>query len=181
MFFRLIFLSATLFLLVFLCQGVSVSAQQVSQKQKDSLLNNWQDIPGTTIRMIPPAYFMPFVKEGKYGFLHEGTAASVSAQEVPGAPYVMVVQALTKDYIEKQGMKFISREEVRTKAGIEAVIIAVSFKVKSKDGKQDVDYERLMLFTGDHARTIWVQGNYPVVVKKVLYLVIRESLLSVQF
>ncbi len=181
MFIRKTTLPLFLLLLAFFCLNIEAAAQQVSQKQKDSLLNNWQDIPGTSIRMIPPAYFMPFVKEGKYGFLHEGTAASVSAQEVPGAPYVMVVQALTKDYIEKQGMKFISREEVRTKAGKDAVIIAVSFKVKSKDGKQDVDYERLMLFTGDHARTIWVQGNYPVVVKKVLYLVIRESLLSVQF
>lgn len=181
MFIRKTTLPLFLLLLAFFCLNIEAGAQQVSQKQKDSLLNNWQDIPGTSIRMIPPAYFMPFVKEGKYGFLHEGTAASVSAQEVPGAPYVMVVQALTKDYIEKQGMKFISREEVRTKAGKDAVIIAVSFKVKSKDGKQDVDYERLMLFTGDHARTIWVQGNYPVVVKKVLYLVIRESLLSVQF
>lgn len=159
----------------------AASMGQVTQAQKDSLLNNWQDIPGTSIRMIPPAYFKPFIKDGKYGFMHEGTGASVAATEVKGTPYVMVVQALTKDYLEKQGMRYISREEVKTKAGKDGVIISVGFTVKSVDGKQNVDYERLMLFTGDYSKTVWVQGNYPVLVKKVLYLVIRESLLSVEF
>ena len=156
-------------------------AQNLNQHQKDSLLNNWQDIPGTDIRLIPPAYFKPFVKGGNYGFMHEGAAASISAKEVKGTPYVMVVQALTKEYIEKQGMKYIGREEVKTKSGKDGVLIAVSFKVKSTDGKQEIDYERLMLFTGDYSKTVWVQGNYPAMVKKVLYLVIRESLLSVEF
>jgi hypothetical protein len=156
-------------------------AQKVTQQQKDSLLNNWQDIPGTDIRIIPPAYFKPFIKDGKYGFMHEGAAASISIQEVKGTPYVMVIQALSKEYIESQGMKYISREEVKTKEGKDGVIIAVGFKLKSTDGKQDVGYERLMLFTGDYSKTVWVQANYPVVVKKVLYLVMRESLLTVSF
>ncbi len=167
-------------LATFLCT-VNVSAQQPTQHQKDSLLNNWQDIPGTNIKIIPPAYFKPFIKDGKYGFMHEGAGASVAVTEVKGTPYVMVVQTLTKEYIEKQGMKYIAREDVKTKSGKEGVIISVGFNVKSTDGKKDVPYERLMLFTGDYARTVWVQGNYPVVAKNVLYLVIRESLLSVQF
>jgi hypothetical protein len=169
----------TCFAIVF-GQSVCVG-QKVSQQQKDSLLNNWQEIPGTDIKIIPPAYFKPFIKDGKYGFMHEGAAASISIQEVKGSPYVMVVQSLTKDYIESQGMKYISREDVKTKQGKDGVIIAVGFTVKSTDGKQNIDYERLMLFTGDYSKTVWVQGNYPVLVKKVLYLVIRESLLSVQF
>jgi hypothetical protein len=155
--------------------------QQISQHQKDSLLNNWQDIPGTDIKIIPPAYFKPFIKDGKYGFKHDGAAASIAVLEVKGTPYVMVTQALTKDYIEKQGMKYIAKEEVKTNSGKDGVIISVGFTVKSTDGTKDVPYERLMLFTGDYARTVWVQGNYPVVAKNVLYLVIRESLLSVQF
>lgn len=173
-----------IFLLFFFLLFASIGNDangQVTKAQKDSLLNNWQNIPGTDIRIIPPAYFKPFVKEGKYGFMHEGAGASVAVLEVKGTPYVMVTQALTKDYIEKQGMRYISREEVKTKAGKDGVIIAVGFKVKSTDGKQDVEYERLMLFTGDYSRTVWVQGNYPVVAKRVLYLVIRESLMSVEF
>ena len=173
-------------LLLFLCLcsfigNTCIFAQKVTQQQKDSLLNNWQQVPGTDIKIIPPAYFKPFVKDGKFGFMHEGAAASISIQEVKGTPYVFVTQALTKDYIEKQGMKYISREDVKTKQGKDGVIIAVGFTVKSTDGKENVDYERLMLFTGDYSRTVWVQGNYPVIVKKVLYLVIRESLLSVTF
>lgn len=170
-----------LFFLVLTILHPPAFGQHITQTQKDSLLNNWQDIPGTDIRIIPPAYFKPFIKEGKYGFMHEGAGASIAVMEVKGTPWVMVTQALTKDYIEKQGMHYISREEVKTKAGNDGVIISVGFKVKSTDGKQDVEYERLMLFTGDYSRTIWVQGNYPVVAKKVLYLVVRESLLSVQF
>jgi hypothetical protein len=156
-------------------------AQKITQQKKDSLLNNWQDIPGTGIKIIPPAYFKPFYKDGKYGFMHEGAAASISVQEVRNSAYVMVVQGMTKEYIESQGMKYIAREDVKTKQGKDGTIISVGFKVKSTDGKQEVDYERLMLFTGDYNKTIWVQANYPVVAKKVLYLVMRESLLSVSF
>jgi hypothetical protein len=167
--------------LAMICGSQTALGQQPTQRQKDSLLNNWQQIPGTDIKIIPPAYFKPFIKDGKYGFMHEGAAASIAVLEVKGTPWVMVTQALTKEYIEKQGMKYIAREEVKTKAGKDGVIISVGFTVKSTDGKQDIPYERLMLFTGDYARTVWVQGNYPVVAKNVLYLVIRESLLSVQF
>lgn len=167
--------------LMFFVTQTMVFAQKVSQQQKDSLLNNWQEVPGTNLKIIPPAYFKPFIKEGKYGFMHEGAAASISVQEVTGSPYTMVIQVLTKEYIESQGLHYISREEVKTKQGKDGVIIAVSFTVKSTDGKQDVEYERLMLFTGDYSRTVWVQGNYPVLVKNVLYLVIRESILSIQF
>ena len=169
------------FCLLFVFSVSQGFAQNITQHQKDSLLNNWQDIPGTSVKIIPPAYFKPFIKDGKYGFMHEGAGASVAVLEVKGTPWVMVVQALTKEYIEKQGMKYIAREDVKTKDGKDATIISVSFKVKSTDGKQDVDYERLMLFTGDYSKTIWVQGNYPLVAKNVLYLVIRESLMSVRF
>jgi hypothetical protein len=156
-------------------------AQNLTQHQKDSLLNNVQSIPGTTIQIIPPAYFEPFQSDGKYGFMHKGAGASISVQEVKNTPFTVAVEGFTKEYVEAQGLKYISREDVKTKSGKDASIIAVSFVAKSGDGAQEVEYERLMLFTGDAGRTIWVQGNYPVMVKKVLFLVIRESLLSVQF
>lgn len=168
-------------LYVLLIFPMATMAQGLTPHQKDSLLNNVQLIPGTTIKIIPPAYFEPFESDGKYGFMHKGAGASISVQEVKNTPYTLVVAGFTKEYIEGQGLKYISKEEVKTKAGKDATIIAVSFMAKSADGSQEVEYERLMLFTGDAGRTIWVQGNYPVMVKKVLYLVIRESLLSVQF
>jgi hypothetical protein len=170
-----------LFYLCFFTGSFYIHAQNVTQQQKDSLLNNWQNVPGTNIKIIPPAYFKPFFKDGKFGFMHQGAAASISIQEIKGTAYVMVVKALTKEYIESQGMKYIAQEDIKTRQGKDATLIAVGFKIKSTDGKQDVEYERLMLFTGDYENTVWVQGNYPVVAKKVLYLVMRESLLSVTF
>jgi len=58
----------------------------------------------------------------------------------------------------------------------------LSFSVTSTDtSKKVMQFERMMLFTGDYQRTIWINASYPVLVKKLLYQVIKESLLSVEF
>jgi pyruvate/2-oxoglutarate dehydrogenase complex dihydrolipoamide dehydrogenase (E3) component len=88
---------------------------------------------------------------------------------------------LIEQSFEKQGVKMINSENVKTKSGKDGKIYVVSFKAKSKDGKQEYEYERLMFFTGDLSQTIWIEANYPTVVKKILYDVLKSSLLTVQF
>ena len=171
----------TIFSIVFFCLSYTSFSQGFSQEQKDSILNAYVTLPNSDIRMVPPAFFKPFINDGKFGFMHEGAGASISIQEVKGTPYPIVVQNMTEEYLETQGVKLIKKDIGQTKQKKDAVIYLVSFTVKSKDGSKELEYERLMLFTGDYNRTIWISANYPVVARKMLFNPLRESLLSVQF
>jgi len=160
------------------CTGFS---QGFSEAQKDSIMNAYVTVPNSDIRIVPPAYFKAFVNDGKFGFMHDGSGASVSVQEIVGTPYPIVAQYMSKEYLETQGVKFITKEEIQTKEKKDAIIYLVSVPVKSKDGSKELQYERLMLFTGDYNRTIWISANYPVVARKMLFVPLRECLLSVKF
>ena len=164
-----------------ICSSASSYSQNYTQKQKDSVLNAYVNLPNSDIKMVPPAYFKAFMKDGKFGFIHEGAASSISIEEIKGSAYTLIVKGMTKEYFEKQGVTLIAQEEVKTRQNKDGTLMLVGFKVKSKDGEKEVEYERLMLFTGDYNRTIWINANYPAMVRKVLLAALRESLLSVQF
>jgi pyruvate/2-oxoglutarate dehydrogenase complex dihydrolipoamide dehydrogenase (E3) component len=138
-------------------------------------------VPGTDISIIPPAYFKPYVNEGKFGFLHQGAGSSITIQEMAGTPFALVTQSLTKEYFESQGITFITKEDIKTKYNKDGTLFLVGFKVKSKDGKTEVEYERIMYFTGTYNRTIWVNANYPKVARNVLFNVLKTSVLSIQY
>lgn len=171
----------TILVIVFFCLSYGSFSQGFSQAQKDSVLNAYVTIPNSDISMVPPAYFKAFVKDGKFGFMHDGAGASISVEEIIGTPYPIVVQYMSKEYLETQGVKFITKENIQTRDKKDAVIYLVSFSVKSKDGIKELEYERLMLFTGDYNRTVWISANYPIVARKMLFVTLRESLLSVKF
>ncbi len=168
-----------LFLLIFLVN--ETWSQKLTQQQKDSMMTTYINVPNSSIKIIPPAYFKPFSKDGKFGFMHEGASSTISFQVIPGTPYLMIVQGMNDEFFNKQNVKLISSEDVKTKSGKDGKMYIVSFKVKSRDGKQEYDYERIMFFTGDLSQTVWINANYPVVVKKILYDVLKASLLTVQF
>jgi hypothetical protein len=44
-----------------------------------------------------------------------------------------------------------------------------------------LQFERMMLFTGDYHNTIWLNASYPTMLKKILYPALKQSLLSVLF
>ncbi len=169
------------FIIAFLCLSCNTFSQGFSQSQKDSILNAYVTVPNSDIRIVPPAFFKGFIKDGKFGFMHEGAAASISIEEIKGTPYPIVVQNMTKEYFESQGVKFITKENIQTRQQKDAVIFLVNFSVKSKDGNKELEYERMMLFTGDYNHTIWISANYPVIARKMLFVPLKESLLSVQF
>lgn len=167
------------FILVLACN--SAYSQKYTEQQKDSILNSYITLPGSDIQIVPPAYFKPFIKEGKFGLMHEGAASSISIEEIKGVPFTVLSQGVTKENLESQNVKLLAREEIKTLQGKDAHIYLVSFTVKSTDGKQDSEYERIMLFTGDYNRTIWINANYPVIARSILFNVLKASLLSVKF
>ncbi|OFY92249.1 MAG: hypothetical protein A2309_13575, partial [Bacteroidetes bacterium RIFOXYB2_FULL_35_7] len=166
----------------FLCSSLSAQNNVPAQKKHVSLnpydftikdTANYIFFPNTQIQLKPPAHFVPYEKI--HGFMHPGSSSTLQVTEIQGTPYVMYVKGLTEEYFAQQGIKLVNTENITTKNGNKAVIYTLSFTVKG------IDYERMMMFTGDYDRTIWVNANYPVMTKFLLESVLKNSLLSVRF
>ncbi len=127
--------------------------------------------PNTNVKLIPPEYFE--LEPNINGFVHKGSAATIQIIEVSGISYRDVVAGMTYDYIESQNYKYIDKINLQTHNGNDAVIFFVQFS------SGEMIYERAMLFTGEE-NTIWVNFNYPLSMKKLLYPAIEACLISVE-
>ncbi|PKP05409.1 MAG: hypothetical protein CVU11_00455 [Bacteroidetes bacterium HGW-Bacteroidetes-6] len=136
-------------------------------------------IEGTGVSIIPPAYFIPFVQDGKIGFIHKGAGSTIQIQILDSILYTFVAAGFTEEQMLKQHAVLKEHGSVLTNSGKQAEFFIISFFIKALD--KDVEYERMMLLTGDYKRTIWVSANYPVMAKPVVYSVLRESLLTIEF
>lgn len=138
------------------------------------------EIPGLGVTITPPAFYKPFTQGDQFGFIHQGAASTIQVQVIPGTPYTYIAEGLTIEELAKQGATLILKEEVITNNDKPAILMIILFTIK-KPGQEDAVFERMMLFTGDHTRAIWINANYPVIAHQVLYNVLRESLLTVTF
>jgi hypothetical protein len=170
--------------LVILFTLVLTSYSLTAQEQKNDTIPVQKAkpyaVPNTDIVITPPAHFK-YVDAFK-GFIHVGTSASITIQEIENISYLQIVEGLTPEYFAKQKATLISSEDIKTKSGMEGKLYVLGFTTTSNDtSKKVLHYERMMLFTGDYQRTLWISANYPELLKKVLYFVLKESLLTVQF
>ncbi len=133
--------------------------------------NTYFYFPGTTVKIKPPMHFVAYKKIN--GFIHPGSSSTIQVTEIPEIPYVMYTKGLTASYFEKQGVKLISELDVTTTKNKPGKMYIVSF---SSNG---VEFERIMLFTGDYNHTIWINANYPVMVKFLLFDALKRSVLTV--
>jgi hypothetical protein len=171
------------FLIVFLCSLSIVNAvfaqtagDTITEKKSGKMVA----VPGTSVRMIQPAHFLASAQIK--GFVHAGSSATIQVNEVEGSPWTLVVKGVTKEYLESQGVTYIGEEMVKTNSGVEGKMYFVTFSVKSaKNPEEMIEYERILFFTGDYNKTIWINANFPVLVKGLLFDLLKESLLSVEF
>ena len=134
---------------------------------------------GNSVLMTPPSYFLPFVQDNKQGFIHQGAASTIQVQTFENVMYTFIAESLTEEELIKQNARLIEHTQVLTNDDKEADFFVIAFTVKSNG--EEVEYERMMLLTGDHTRAIWINANYPLIARKILYSVLKESLLTVQF
>lgn len=126
-----------------------------------------------TVKIKPPAYFKPFKNQN--AFIHIRTSSTIQVNIIEDTPYNLITAKMNEEYFYNQGFTLVSKEVVKTSEGKEGILYIVSFKVK------DIEFERMMFFTGSYHQTIWVQANYPVLMKKLLFNVIKAGVLSVKF
>lgn len=125
----------------------------------------------TNVKIIPPEHYIPDASIN--GFVHPGSASTIQIQEVPGISYSAIEQSMTSDYIESQNYRLVDKVYITTQKNKNAVIYFVQFT------SGETEYERAMFFTGDQ-NTIWINFNYPVSMKKLLYPAIEACLKSVE-
>ncbi len=127
-------------------------------------------VKNTKVALIPPEHFV-FAKDIP-GYIHPGTSASIQVKDIEGTSWAVIDKVMTKEHLESQGVKLVSREEVELHSGLSGVIYTVSFEAKG------VEFERMMMFAGDYNYTIWLNANYPVSLKKTIIKPLLSSLLS---
>jgi hypothetical protein len=127
--------------------------------------------PNTNVSLIPPEYFVadPAIN----GFVHAGSACTIQVIEVPGVSYNIIEASMTPEYIASQNYTYIDKSSLVTQTNKDGVIYFVTFS------SGEIEYERAMFFTGDQ-NTIWVNVNYPVSMKKLIYPAVEACFKSVQ-
>lgn len=127
--------------------------------------------PNTNVFIIPPEHFIQ--DAGINGFVHPGSATTIQVIEVPGKNLKQLINSMTDEYITEQGYTFIGKEEIITESGNPAILYFVQFT------SNELEYERIMFFTGDE-NLIWININYPLTIKKLIYPAVEACLKSVQ-
>lgn len=128
-------------------------------------------VPNLNLLIIPPEYFEEDATLN--GFVHRGSATTIQILEVEGVSYNTIDAGMTPEYIASQGFEFVQRKDFQTVTGQTAVIYFVRFI------SNNIEYERCMFFTGNN-KTIWVNVNYPLSIKKLIYPQIESMLYSIQ-
>jgi hypothetical protein len=135
-------------------------------------------IRGTSMLITIPAGFVALADS--CGYLHPGSSSSIMIKDMPGSSYQKVVEALQNGQLQKYGNAVTGSEHVQTSEGNNGIIFTLTFTAKSKDGKQDIPFERMLFLTGDMNHTLWITANYPEVIKKYIIEELRECMLSVK-
>lgn len=158
---------------------ICVSAQEKNletfvAEQQEKLIYNVDKLvqaPNTNVFLIPPEHFEadPSIN----GFVHPGSACTIQVIEIPNISYNVIENSMTPEYIVSQNYSYIEKLNIKTENNNNGVIYFVRFT------SGETEFERAMFFTGNN-NTIWINFNYPVSMKNLLYPAIEACLKSVQ-
>ncbi|MGM0651047.1 MAG: hypothetical protein ACQES1_11160 [Bacteroidota bacterium] len=129
----------------------------------------------TSISIRLPKHFNEFSNGAVSGYMHTGTASSIVAFERNDAPFMLTQDSIRPEQLTGDSAKLVLQEDLKTYNGAHAKLFIVEFTV---DG---VEVYRLMFFTGNYDKTVFLQANYPKGFDKLLRKVITESFRTVKF
>jgi len=134
----------------------------------------YQPFEGTRVSMVLPEGFEKMPEQAVY--FHQGSGSTIQVKEVPNIAAVYTMQAITKEELEQnEGVTFVSSEDVQLASGLDAKLVVVAFNVEG------MDYERIMFITGDYNYSVIINVNYPKMTKKLLFDVLKNSLITAKF
>jgi hypothetical protein len=150
----------------------TVNAKLYIAKDLDTTYRTFKN---TEIRFLPPKHFVEFSSEERSGYMHTGTAANIVAAEYQQTPYLITSDTLKQHHLDNQDAQLFGQQMVKTHSGYPGKLYFARFYV---DG---ISIIRIMFFTGDYNRTVFIQANYPEVFDPLIRQVLIQSLLSVEF
>lgn len=163
-----------------IAMSVHLTAQSDSVNDKGTSQSRVY-IPDSSVSFTPPLYFQKIEQEGALAFIHPGAFSSVQMKVLEGIPYTRISESVNQEAMDPQGVNVLVREDLTTYAGQDGVMFLLSYTIENPENDTPINFERLMLLTGTYHKTIWIDANYPVQARSLLYNVLRESLLSVEF
>lgn len=135
----------------------------------------------TNVSIIPPAYFRSLDQQDVLAFLHPGSFSSIQVKRIEGIPYYIFTESITEDVLKNQGVTLLEKTEMQTYAGKPGMLVRIGFTMKTTTETMNIEFERLMFFTGTYNETIWIDATYPLEAKNLLYNVLLHSILSIEF
>jgi hypothetical protein len=155
-------------LLIFVSLACTSQTNETKNKFFKATLNN--------ITMDVPEGFEAV--KGQNGFLHKGSASTLMINEIANSPFSFSVNHFNSENLETDGAKLINKQDIKTSSGQDAVLYTLTLSIKSKDNNTSVDFERMILMTGNENSTICIVANYPVIIKKLIQETLKTSMLS---
>ncbi len=169
----------TLFIILYCSLSFSQTKTNINDTAQIQLLP-YDTFPQTQVSIMPPQNFKAV--ESVRGFINLLTTTSITCTEVNGYQYNTLVNRLSAEDIAKQNAVLLSTEDVQTTSGMTAKLLTISFSIPGMDSThKPVPFERMMLFTGNRTKTVWINVTYPVNVKPFIYKLVRKSILTVKF
>lgn len=169
-------MSGKIKLLILITGFLAAACSLYAQSPSDSTVSNLEDsvyhVPNTNVRMQPPKEFKPFGPA--HGFIHLGSASTIQVNEIEGTPWPVIVNGMTQEHFDSQEVELISGEEIDSE-GKHGMMYLISYVVK------ETEFERIMYFTGDYNNTIWINANYPAIMRPLIYNAMRQSVLTAEF
>lgn len=126
--------------------------------------------PKTNLTFTPPKTF----REEMGNIIHDWTGASIQCSII-NSSYIKVIKEITKATFEKQGFIYINQETIKTHQNKEGIIFLIGFQ------SNKIEYERMVCFIENGEKTAWININYPTIMKSLLFEVLENSLLTVEF
>lgn len=171
-------LPITILLMLLMC--TSIQAQESdelagfmeSQKAKLNLSNKTPvNAPNTDVYLVPPENFA--INPSNNGFIHNNSATTIQVVEINNVNSEQIIKTLNTAYFAEQGFTLEHQETIVLDDGKVANLFVTSYQVG------DEKFNRIFFFTGKQS-TIWININFPSIVKSLIYQPLIASLKTVK-
>ena len=124
--------------------------------------------------LVVPQYFE--VDVAINGFQHQGSMATIQVQELSKVTISAFEKNMTPEYFETQGFTFKHKKQIILDNASNALLYYVGFQT------DELEFERIMFFTEnkENNKMIWINVNYPLIMKNLLEIAIDNCLKSVR-
>ena len=131
------------------------------------------------VYILVPEGFARIADTAQPGFLHQGSATTIIVRKIQGSAFVR--NYYTPEAMSKNDGRVQKMESIMLEGGKEAVLYTFAYTLRDTKTGQDYEFERLMLFTGNQDFTCCIIATYPIIVKKLIFDPVYQSITSVSF